>query len=88
MKLVGISDTDEEQEDIEVPKALGDIFESIAGAVYLDSGMSMDAVWKVYYPMMIQQIGKKALPAEHYWEMEDEGQAEEGGWEEDRMGGV
>lgn len=56
--MVGISDMDEEQEDIEVPKALGDIFESIAGAVYLDSGMSMDAVWRVYYPMMKQQIGE------------------------------
>ena len=25
-------------EDIEIPKALGDIFESVAGAIYLDSG--------------------------------------------------
>lgn len=39
-------------EDIEVPKALGDVFESIAGAVFLDSGCSLDAVWSVFYPMM------------------------------------
>ena len=39
-------------EDIEVPKALGDVFESIAGAIFLDSGGSLDAVWAVYYPMM------------------------------------
>ena len=45
-------DETEEAEDIEVPKALGDIFESVAGAIYLDSGLSLDAVWKVYYRMM------------------------------------
>jgi len=46
------------EEDIEIPKALGDIFESVAGAIYLDSGMSLDAVWKVYYRMMKPHIGK------------------------------
>ncbi|XP_071962974.1 endoribonuclease Dicer-like isoform X2 [Antedon mediterranea] len=47
---------EEEGEDIEVPKALGDIFESVAGAIYLDSGMSLKAVWDVYYTMMRPQI--------------------------------
>ncbi|KFM83630.1 Endoribonuclease Dcr-1, partial [Stegodyphus mimosarum] len=42
----------EEMEDVEVPKALGDIFESVAGAIYLDSNMSLDTVWRVYYNMM------------------------------------
>ena len=42
-------DETEEAEDIEVPKALGDIFESVAGSIYLDSGLSLDAVWRVYY---------------------------------------
>lgn len=46
----------EEVEDVEVPKALGDIFESVAGAIFLDSGMSLDAVWKVYYNMMKSEI--------------------------------
>ena len=45
-------DETEEAEDIEVPKSLGDIFESVAGAIYLDSGLSLDAVWKVYFRMM------------------------------------
>ena len=45
-------DETEEAEDIEVPKALGDIFESVAGAIYLDSGLSLDTVWKVYFRMM------------------------------------
>ncbi|GIY99361.1 endoribonuclease Dcr-1 [Caerostris extrusa] len=38
--------------EVDVPKALGDVFESVAGAIYLDSGMSLDAVWKIYYPMI------------------------------------
>ncbi|KFM82755.1 Endoribonuclease Dcr-1, partial [Stegodyphus mimosarum] len=41
-----------ELDEVEVPKALSDIFESVAGAIYLDSGMSLDAVWNVYYPMI------------------------------------
>jgi len=40
------------EEDIEVPKALGDIFESVAGAVYLDCGMNLDVVWRVFYNIM------------------------------------
>jgi endoribonuclease Dicer len=44
-------------EDIEVPKALGDIFESLAGAVFVDSGMSLDTVWRVFYRMMKPEIG-------------------------------
>ena len=58
-------DVDEEQdedgEDVEIPKALGDIFESVAGAIYLDSGMSLDTVWRVYYRLMKPQIGKALL---------------------------
>ncbi|XP_046424425.1 endoribonuclease Dcr-1 isoform X2 [Neodiprion fabricii] len=46
----------EEAEDVEVPKALGDVFESLAGAIYLDSGMSLDAVWRVYYKIMRSEI--------------------------------
>ena len=52
-----VGDKDEEVE-LEIPKALGDIFESVAGAIYLDSGMSLDAVWRVYYRMMKPHIGQ------------------------------
>lgn len=38
--------------DIETPKFLADIFESVAGAIYLDSNCSLEAVWRVYYPIM------------------------------------
>lgn len=34
------------EEDVEVPKAMGDIFESLAGAVYLDCDMNLDVVWR------------------------------------------
>ncbi|BET01171.1 dsRNA_bind [Nesidiocoris tenuis] len=46
----------EDAEDVEVPKALGDVFESIAGAIFLDSNMSLDTVWRVYYRMMKKEI--------------------------------
>ncbi|RWS31367.1 endoribonuclease Dicer-like protein [Leptotrombidium deliense] len=46
----------ESSEEVEVPKALGDIFESVAGAIFLDSGMSLDSVWRVYYEMMKPEI--------------------------------
>ncbi|EFX72380.1 hypothetical protein DAPPUDRAFT_308316 [Daphnia pulex] len=45
-----------EAEDVEVPKVLGDVFESVAGAIYLDSHMSLNAVWRVYYNMMKKEI--------------------------------
>jgi endoribonuclease Dicer len=54
-QMGGMEENDDE--DIEIPKALGDIFESIAGAIYLDSGMSLDAVWTVYHRMMKPHIG-------------------------------
>jgi dsRNA-specific ribonuclease len=52
-----------EAEDVEVPKVLGDVFESVAGAIYLDSHMSLNAVWRVYYNMMKKEIGKKKFLA-------------------------
>lgn len=41
---------------------MGDIFESLAGAIYMDSGMSLETVWQVYHPMMRPLIGTLALP--------------------------
>ena len=38
---------DDDSEDVEVPKVLGDIYESVAGAIYLDAGMSLETVWQV-----------------------------------------
>ena len=48
----------QDEEGIEAPKVLGDIFESVAGAVFLDSGMDLTKTWGVYYRMMKPYIGK------------------------------
>lgn len=37
-------------------QALGDLFEALAGAVYLDSGMNLETVWKVFYKLMWKEI--------------------------------
>ncbi|XP_034274302.2 LOW QUALITY PROTEIN: endoribonuclease Dicer [Pantherophis guttatus] len=72
------SEEDEEkEEDIEVPKAMGDIFESLAGAIYMDSEMSLEMVWQVYYPMMRPLIEKFSAnvprsPVRELLEMEPE----------------
>ena len=44
--------------DIETPKFLGDIFESIAGAIFVDSGGSLEAVRNVYYRLMKKELGQ------------------------------
>ncbi|XP_064484373.1 endoribonuclease Dicer-like isoform X2 [Ornithodoros turicata] len=46
----------QEPEEVEVPKALGDLFESLMGAVFLDCGMSLDRVWHVIYRMFGREI--------------------------------
>lgn len=58
---------DEDNENVEGyeieedPKTLGDVFESVAGAIFLDSGLSLDAVWKVYYNMMRKRLGNSSV---------------------------
>jgi endoribonuclease Dicer len=47
--------------DIDCPKVLGDIFESLAGAVFIDCGMSLDTVWKVFYRLMKNEIDMFSL---------------------------
>ena len=47
----------EETEAIDVPKALGDVFESVAGAIWMDCGYSLDQVWKVYFKLLKPEIG-------------------------------
>ncbi|XP_044756151.1 endoribonuclease Dicer [Coccinella septempunctata] len=43
-------------EYVDVPKALGDLFEAIAGAIFLDSNYSLETVWKVFNPFMWKEI--------------------------------
>ena len=51
------SDSDD-MECIEAPKPLGDVFESVAGAIFLDSGLDITKVWRVCYPMLEKYISK------------------------------
>lgn len=37
-------------------KVLGDLFEALAGAVYLDSGKDLNTVWRVFYKIMWKEI--------------------------------
>lgn len=45
-------------EYVDFPKALGDLFESLIGAIYLDSGKSLTKVWEIIYSLMHKEIGK------------------------------
>ncbi|XP_065211449.1 endoribonuclease Dicer-like isoform X2 [Planococcus citri] len=57
--MVLISESDVKvAEEVEVPKVLGDLFESIAGAIYLDSGNDLKTVWRIYYNIMKEEIQK------------------------------
>ena len=53
-----ISEDDEDAEELDPPKALGDVVEALAGAVFLDSGMSLSAVWNVFQPFFEPLISK------------------------------
>lgn len=43
-------------EYVEVPKVLSDMFEALVGAMYLDSGGDLQAVWSVVYRIMWREI--------------------------------
>ena len=45
-------------EFIDVPKALGDIFEALIGGVFLDSGNNLDVTWKVLYGLLKHELEK------------------------------
>ncbi|EUB58854.1 Endoribonuclease Dcr-1 [Echinococcus granulosus] len=47
---------DRANEEVEVPKALGDVFESLAGAVFLDSGLCLNTLWRVFFPLLRERI--------------------------------
>lgn len=56
-------DNDEEEdedegEEMDPPKVLGDVLESIAGAIFLDSGMDLEAVWDVFKHLFEMKIGE------------------------------
>ena len=54
---IPFDDEDDDVEDLDPPKALGDVLESIAGALFLDCGMSLETVWLKFYPFFKPLIG-------------------------------
>ena len=44
------------EEGYHAPKILGDIFEAITGAIFLDCGMNLVKVWEVIHPLMADII--------------------------------
>lgn len=52
-----VEETDRKMaEFVDVPKALGDVFESLIGAIYLDSGNDLAATWRIIYGLMCNEI--------------------------------
>ena len=49
---------DQNEENIDAPKFLADIFESVAGAIYIDSGFDMNVVWNVYFKILEPYFSK------------------------------
>lgn len=45
-------------EYVDVPKVLGDLFESLIGAIYLDSGKNLTKVWEIVYCFIYKEIDK------------------------------
>jgi endoribonuclease Dicer len=44
------------------PKVLGDIFEALAGAVFVDCGGDMDVSWRVFQPFLARHLAQLSLP--------------------------
>lgn len=52
-----MQEEEEEVEDLSPPKVLGDILESLAGAIFIDSGFCLESVWRVFRPHFERKIG-------------------------------
>lgn len=48
-------------DELDPPKVLGDLLESVAGAVFLDSGLSLESVWSVFCPLFEERIGESSF---------------------------
>lgn len=67
--------------DCKAPKVLGDIFESIAGAIFLDSGRDTSVVWKVFQPLMHPMVTPETLPMHPVRELQERCQQQAEGLE-------
>ncbi|KAL0416894.1 UNVERIFIED_CONTAM: Endoribonuclease Dicer1 [Sesamum latifolium] len=67
--------------DCKAPKVLGDIVESIAGAIFLDSGCNTAAVWKVFQPLLNPMVTPETLPMHPVRELQERCQQQAEGLE-------
>lgn len=67
--------------DCKAPKVLGDIVESIAGAVFLDSGRDTAVVWRVFQPLLEPMVTPETLPMHPVRELQERCQQQAEGLE-------
>ncbi|EOA39476.1 hypothetical protein CARUB_v10008073mg [Capsella rubella] len=67
--------------DCKAPKVLGDIVESIAGAIFLDSGRDTTAAWKVFQPLLQPMVTPETLPMHPVRELQERCQQQAEGLE-------
>ncbi|KAK9145881.1 hypothetical protein Sjap_005784 [Stephania japonica] len=67
--------------DCKAPKVLGDIVESIAGAIFLDSGRNTAVVWKVFQPLLHPMVTPETLPMHPVRELQERCQQQAEGLE-------
>lgn len=67
--------------DFKAPKVLGDIVESIAGALFLDNGLCADEVWQVFEPLLQPMVTQDTLPMHPVRELQERCQQQAEGLE-------
>ncbi|XP_042983137.1 endoribonuclease Dicer homolog 1 isoform X2 [Carya illinoinensis] len=67
--------------DCKAPKVLGDIVESIAGAIFLDGGRDTTVVWKVFQPLLHPMVTPETLPMHPVRELQERCQQQAEGLE-------
>lgn len=67
--------------DCKAPKVLGDIVESIAGAIFLDSGHDTTDVWRVFEPLLQPMVTPETLPMHPVRELQERCQQQAEGLE-------
>nr|GEV47561.1 endoribonuclease Dicer homolog 1 [Tanacetum cinerariifolium] len=67
--------------DCKAPKVLGDIIESIAGAIFLDSERDTSVVWTVFQPLLHPMVTPETLPMHPVRELQERCQQQAEGLE-------
>ncbi|KAG0625971.1 hypothetical protein M758_2G092600 [Ceratodon purpureus] len=67
--------------DFKAPKVLGDILESIAGALFLDTCLDVDKVWNVFEPLVNPMVTPETLPMHPVRELQERCQQQAEGLE-------